>query len=575
MSEVKCDFFISYAHNDMAWVLDNLYGPLSGCEYATGNLPDVFIDKEKDIDNIPHGTKWKENLEWRIDNCSVFIPVFSTSYFKSKYCQGEIHRFISRLVVGESNGTLLPLVIDPHCQVPDYLGAYQSRTPIKDHEAQWFEQLCKSLKVTPRKRKETPQFEAQVSHATVGLTLTPPVRVRVLSDHAPISEEFEVTLEADRSELLGDVTVKTSAGIAEFRNLLLGRAAKSVRLTASGPGLNAVKSQSFDVLLPPVPQQPITPPTIPVEGEAMFFASGKSVLVIRFGAVGIYDLTGKPLLPETGEVAFTGRPRLIRRSGRLIVLADWTGNIFLFDERGSLKTFAFDPERKGLIVPADVAFDNSTLYVGFWSGLVFRMSQTDLPKQVLYHPAGVQALTVANGRYYICDFSGALAVYNDAQKLVNTATIEPSVWLLKNTPDGLLAIGDTAVYQIHTKGFEVLREDIPFDGITEVLVDSACPVLMNDRGQGLRVTSNLTFRQQFHVALGTVPYSADDACEYCILANNDDSRTLLRGDRVIFNHMSGTLAISAAGDHFAIGEPGGIRILNSASFEKLLVKPTT
>jgi len=62
--------------------------------------------------------------------------------------------------------------------------------------------------------------------------------------------------------------------------------------------------------------------------------------------------------------------------------------------------------------------------------------------------------------------------------------------------------------------------------------------------------------------------SADDGGRYCVLANPDGSRALLYDERVVLNHPDGTLAVSGGADWFAVGEPGGIRVLTAAGFRQ-------
>lgn len=564
---LKCDFFISYAHHDKSWVLEYLYSRLQNCEYDTGLKPEVFIDSDRETDNIPHGAPWKDALEDRIKVCSTFIPVFSTSYFHSDYCRWELNLAQNRLLLKDPALMFLPLVIDPHCKVPDYVRQYQSRKPTSHSESGWFEKFSGSLKIKERTEDIRLQFESPVSEATAGLTL-PPVRVKAVTEKGASKRNLEIDLKIEGGELRGDVRGSTAAGVAEFTNLTVAKPGTGLRLVASSPGVESVSSRAFDVLAPPAARVTSSPPTIGVEGEAYFFGSGRAVLVIRPGAVGVYDFAGQPLLPDPGEIAFEGRLRFIRRFGSILVLVDWAGNVFLFDDAGGHRFWSFG--QGSAVVPADAALDGSAVYIGFWSGTVFRVNFTDPPQQVLLHPPGVQALSVTPGRYYVADFNGSLAVYSDQKQLVNTAQLEPSVWLLRSYPDSLLAIGDANLHQIQTKGYDVAREEIPLLGITEVFADSAYPVLMNESGQGLRVTPNFAFRQRIRALPGCVPVSADDAGRYCVLANPDGTRTLLYDDRVIFNHAEGTLAVSGAADRFALGEPGGIRLLTVAAFKQCL-----
>ena len=103
-----------------------------------------------------------------------------------------------------------------------------------------------------------------------------------------------------------------------------------------------------------------------------------------------------------------------------------------------------------------------------------------------------------------------------------------------------------------------------------MFADTARPVLVGTDGAGLRVDPKLVFRPRFRVAPGAEPVGADDRGTYCVCAASDGRRTMLQDGKVVYSHADGTLAVSPGGDRFALGERGGVRVVDAAAFGRLV-----
>jgi hypothetical protein len=186
---------------------------------------------------------------------------------------------------------------------------------------------------------------------------------------------------------------------------------------------------------------------------------------------------------------------------------------------------------------------------------------------------GAQALSVVGERFYVCGFDGSLRVYKGG-RLVNTAMLEPAVWLLQASGTQLLAVGDQKLYQIALDPLRVLSsglsDDLRLSEVAAVLGDVQLPVVIDTQGKGIRFDSELVSKSIFHTTAGAIPVSADDAGRYCVFINPDGSHTLMVNGRVIFSSEVWKLSVAPAADLFALADENGIRLLAPSSFEKSL-----
>lgn len=564
------DVFLSYASEEREWVAEHLYLPLLRCCTKTEmRKPRIFFDVSDE--GIQPGEHWQTALARGLANSRKIVLVYSNLYFDKQFCQWEMALAVNIDPTG-SKGILRPILKDDDAAVPLTVSAVQY---IPVNRPNWFARLCRSLDLVPGREEQAGlEFLDQPTDVTINHTL-PALRVRLTTSGAPLSgEEDEITVSCKESTLQGTATVKTSDGVAVFSDLSLADAADGVRLVASAKGRDPTFCQSFKVSDPPRPRPARTPveteepPCIASKGDVVFFASGGTLAVISSGHAALYNADCRPLPAEGGEVKLKGRHRLIRRSGPLLVIADWSGGVNVFSETGNHRTWSFADEKAGgFTIPGDIAVTDDQVYVGFWSGAVYRMTLGDkVPEIVIRHDRGIQALAVADDRIYVCGFDGMLCLYHD-RRLANSCQLEPCIRLLKRYPDCLVAIGARKMYHVDMPGMRVMTEDVPLARVANVLGDVNRPVVMDASGKGFRVDSDLAVTDRFHAAVGAVAESADDEGRYCVFRNPDGSGTLLTQGRIVFSHLGGALAVAPGGDTFALGEKSGIRLLTEADME--------
>ncbi|MBV8530395.1 MAG: TIR domain-containing protein [Candidatus Eremiobacteraeota bacterium] len=101
------DVFISYAHEERAWVFEHVFAPFRDARLPDGRKLTVFFDTS----SIRAGAGWQTTLSLAIDASRFIVPVYSESYFRQPYCRFEISRAHRKWVLaGEESRCVLPVV---------------------------------------------------------------------------------------------------------------------------------------------------------------------------------------------------------------------------------------------------------------------------------------------------------------------------------------------------------------------------------------------------------------------------------------------------------------------------------
>jgi len=100
------DVFISYAHEEGAWVFEHVYAPFRDARLTDGRKLAVFFDTTE----IRYGTAWQDKIALSIDASRFIVPVYSDTYFTRPYCNYEIRRAHRKWInAGPESRIVLPI----------------------------------------------------------------------------------------------------------------------------------------------------------------------------------------------------------------------------------------------------------------------------------------------------------------------------------------------------------------------------------------------------------------------------------------------------------------------------------
>jgi len=101
------DVFISYAHDELSWVYENVFVPLKDARTAGGRKLEIFFDTS----SIRVGSAWQDKISLAIDGSRFVVPVYSKTYFERPYCRFEIKRAHRKWIeAGSSSRCVLPVM---------------------------------------------------------------------------------------------------------------------------------------------------------------------------------------------------------------------------------------------------------------------------------------------------------------------------------------------------------------------------------------------------------------------------------------------------------------------------------
>ena len=123
------DVFISYAHDEMDWVVENIYEPLKRVRLANDNDRPlkIFFDKT----SIRYAAVWQDSIVYSIAGSRFVLAVFSELYFSRPYCNWEIRRAYRKLIDSGLDSEVVLGVLHGKVTVPKVVDdiQYKSYTP--------------------------------------------------------------------------------------------------------------------------------------------------------------------------------------------------------------------------------------------------------------------------------------------------------------------------------------------------------------------------------------------------------------------------------------------------------------
>jgi hypothetical protein len=105
------DVFMSYAHEELPWVLEHVYVPFQNARISDGSKDGRKLKLFFDTDTIRVGTAWQDKISLAIEGSKFIVPVFSDVYFGKPYCRFEIKRAHRKWInAGEESRCVLPIM---------------------------------------------------------------------------------------------------------------------------------------------------------------------------------------------------------------------------------------------------------------------------------------------------------------------------------------------------------------------------------------------------------------------------------------------------------------------------------
>ena len=116
------DVFISYAHDEGAWVSKNVYLPFRDARLPDGRKLSIFFDTS----SLQVGQAFQDKISLGVDGSRIIVPVYSDIYFQRPYCLFELRRAYSKWIsLGAQSRCLLP-IMRGHPKIPQAFADIQA-----------------------------------------------------------------------------------------------------------------------------------------------------------------------------------------------------------------------------------------------------------------------------------------------------------------------------------------------------------------------------------------------------------------------------------------------------------------
>jgi len=136
----KHDLFLSYSHNEAAWVEAFRAVLTQAVLEKLGSSPDIW----QDVNNIRFGNVWTDEIKNAIGAAAAFLAVCSPSYFApaSKWCAREYSEF-------DPGGALNGLMVGRYCRFLKVI-----KTPLPDSVSKGFYPKLQHIEFFNRAKEE-------------------------------------------------------------------------------------------------------------------------------------------------------------------------------------------------------------------------------------------------------------------------------------------------------------------------------------------------------------------------------------------------------------------------------------
>jgi hypothetical protein len=545
--------FISYAreeHQPAQW----LYDKLQTCATREGRRPSVFLDTGRE--GVMPGADWLDSLMMALETSSHIVPLYSHTYFEREMCRWELRKAFDLNQL--RNLKIIPVLLESTARqlVPHYVNMIQWQG-VTDPD--WFERLREALGLETGEARRRLRFRTPVADVPVSHTL-PPVAVQILDGSgSPIeaADRVSLTAEEDGAILEGTLDLTAAGGAATFADLSFAAPADQVRLVASAPGCDPVRTSPFRVhalARPAVEPESPEHPRFAEHGRPIFLPDGRSLAVLGDGRLTVFPRQGEP-----ASVPLAGRSRLWARGETCLAVADWSGRVTLARPDGMIRTF--DLSGSGLSVPGGLSFDGDELLVGLWNGALWSISPgRAAPEPRGIHPPGVQALAHAGEHLLVGLLDGTVCVLSDGRRVAERH-LEQVLLGVRLAGGHAIVAGERHVHRLNVPSGAATLIKPPMGRTIDARFAGDSVVILDSEGRGVRVNSELTVRAGFHTVRGARLTDADRSGQVLIFSYPNGSHVLMDDGRVVFTSDSGPLAVSPDGQRVALSDSGGITVV--------------
>lgn len=565
-SKYKYDLILCYAPEDQKWFENNIYQFLLKSKTLNESKPKIFLACNNDT--ITNENQLITDTIMAIKGSGKIVFLLSSSFFNGNLEKSVLAKAIQSDPEGKND--LVVAILHPGFSEKDIPIGYLNISPIIYDSNDWVNNLTKRLGLIPPEisREMKLEFERKVEDCFINKPLEG-IKVLLSNRNEESFEECEVEISSDIQEINGTLKRKTRGGVADFNDLYFLSEEKRIVLRATSPGYNEALSNEFSINKFDVKEkighktsfEIVMPDSI---SELLFINNGEQALIFHSDSFSIFGIQSNSVRTiKTDE-----KLKLIDNYDNYLILADWGGKVYVL-KSGKEIAISPMPENEFIYqIPANSAKDDNDLYLAYWNGYIYKLNKDGNWEAVLKHSSGIQYFTVLNNLIHVCDMDGAICSYHNSI-IKYTGQLERNILGMHSASSAVIIIGEKKIYHYSPSKNMIIAEKSGLDNHQSLYFSKDFFAVVDSNGKGAILDYEFVRLTTFFSTKGSEIIFIDDNKEYYILKYPNNTRVLLKSNKVIFSNTSGPLMLDPKGEKMLIGNQNKLNIYDKSYLNKI------
>jgi hypothetical protein len=564
-SRPEYDFILCYSPDDYDWIEKYVYHILLNSKTLNDTKPRIF--QSCNNNSVTNEDQLFTDTISAIKGSKV-VFLLSSSFFNGNLEKSVLAKTIQFDPEGK-NDLVVP-ILRPGFSEKDIPIGYLGITPISYKSDNWVINLTKRLGLIPLEisREINLEFEGKINDTYINKTLEV-IRVSLSNRNEQSFEECEVEISSNKQDLNGTLKRKTKGGVAEFNDLYFLIEEKKIVLRATSPGCNEALSNEFNINEFDVkdnnghkaPSEIVLPDNI---SDLLFIHNEEQAAIFHSDCISIFSIRSN----SVKTIKIDEKLKLVDNYDDCLVLADWDGKVYILEPGKELIKLPIPENEFVYQIPANSVKVNSDLFIAYWNGYIYKLNSNGRLESVMNHSVGIQYFTVLNDQFHVCDMDGNLTSYHN-NSIKYTNQLERNILGMFSDSSAVIIIGENKIYHYSPSKNKIISEKSGLDNHQSVYFNKKFFAIVDNNGKGAILDYEFVRLTTFSSTKGSKIIFIDDNKEYYILQYPNNTRVLLKSNKVIFSNTSGPFMLDSLGEKMLIGNQNKLNIYDKSYINKI------
>ncbi len=565
-SQPEYDIILCYSPDDYEWIEKHVYQILLKSKTLKDTKPRIF--QACNNNSVTNEDQLFTDTISAIKGSVKVVFLLSSSFFNGNLEKSVLSKTIQ--LDPEGKNDLAVPILHPGFNEKDIPIGYLNITPINYKSNNWGINLTKRLGLVPQEisREINLEFEGQVEDTYINKTLGS-IKVLLSNRNEQSFEECEVEISSNKADLNGTLKRKTKEGVAEFNDLYFLTEDKKIVLRATSLGCKEALSNEFNInefdvkdkIGQKAPSEIVLPDNY---SELLFINNEEQAAIFHPDSISIFNIRSNTLK----TIKIDEKLKMVDNYNDCLVLADWGGKVYIL-EPGKEPVKPPIPENEFVYqIPANSVKVKNDLFIAYWNGYIYKINSNGKLESVLKHSTGIQYFTALNDQFHICDMDGTLSSYH-SNSLKYTNQLERNILGMFSDSSAVIIIGENKIYHYSPSKNIIISEKSGLDNHQSVYFGKKFFAIVDSNGKGAILDYEFVRLTTFFSTKGSKIIFIDDNKEYYILQYPNNTRVLLKSNKVIFSNTSGPFMLDSQGEKILIGSQNKLNIYDKSYINKI------